>query len=140
MGIRVRLARSISVSLNDNISAFGYSVLITGSYALMQARGHSPEVIEIFAAAGGAIFAFLVFEFIMITFFSDLRGIESERNRFVAALMRVVSVPGGMGGALLCANYLTGSLAWLAGGFVGSFVFLVLDGIELLVIEETPSK
>jgi hypothetical protein len=140
MALRVRLARNIAISLNDNITAFGYSILITGCYALMSALGHSPGVIEIFAAAGGAVLAFLVFELIMLTVFRDLRGIEPERNRFIAGLMRVISVPGGMGGTMLCAHYLTGPGAWLAGGFIGSFLFLVLDGIELLFIDETPSK
>ncbi len=140
MAWRMRLARNVAVTLNDNISAFGYSVLITGCYALMSTLGHTPGVVEIFAAAGGAVLAFLVFELIMLIAFRDLRGIEAERNRFVAGLMRVISVPGGLGGAMLCATYLTGPGAWLAGGFSGSFVFLVLDGIELLFIDERPSK
>jgi hypothetical protein len=136
MALRVRLARSVMVSLNDNISAFGYSILITGCYALMTAMGQSPNVIEIFAAAGGAVLAFLAFELIMVTVFRDLRHLEPQRNRFISGVMRVLSVPAGMSGALLCANYLNGTIAWLAAGFFASFLFLLLDGIELAFTKE----
>jgi hypothetical protein len=35
MALRIRLARSMKAILNDNITAFGYSVLITGSYEIL---------------------------------------------------------------------------------------------------------
>lgn len=140
MTTRSRLAREVIVSLNDNVSAFGYSILITAAFALMQTLDHKVGVVKIFAGAGGSVVSFLTFEAILIMFFHDLRDLEPGRNRFVAALMRVVSVPGGMAGALLCGYCLNGPGAWFASGFVASFLFLVLDGIELVFVDEEEAK
>jgi hypothetical protein len=108
MALRVRLARNVAVSPNDNISAFVYSVLITGCFAWMSALGHSPGVVEIFAANRGAVLAFLVFELIMLTVFTTC-GINAERNRFITGLMRVILVPAEMNEGMLYAHYLTGA-------------------------------
>jgi hypothetical protein len=131
MALRIRLARSMKATLNDNITAFGYSVLITGSYEILTRLNQVSSVLEIFCGAAGAVLAFVVSEIIMRTVFREFAGIGAERDRFFAAVMRFVSVGGGMAMTLLCAQYLNGIPAWFAGGFAGSFVFLLLDGIEL---------
>jgi hypothetical protein len=127
--LRARLARKVAVSLNNNISAFGYSFLIAGCFAWISALGHSAGVIGILTADDGAVLAFPVFEPVMLTVFRDLRSIDAERNRFLTGLRRVISVPGGMGGTMLCTHYLTSAGARPVGGLVviGN-LFLILVG------------
>ncbi len=135
MALRTQLARSTSATLNDNITAFGYSILITGTYELLSSLEQRRDVFEIFTGAAGAVLAFIMVELINLVFFRNMVDSEPKRGGLVTALSRLVSVGGGMGAALLCAVHLQGIAAWFTTGFVASFVFLLLDGIELVAAE-----
>ena len=136
MELRARLARSLSVTLKDNFSAYGYSTMITGSYAVLNKLQQNHDLIDIFGAAGGAAMAFVAAEVAMMTIFRDMVGDESERTRMIARLMNFVAIAGGMGGALVCGLYLEGLAAWFTAGFVASLLFIILDGIELALSSE----
>jgi hypothetical protein len=135
MALRTQLARSTSATLNDNITAFGYSILITGSYGLLSSLQQPRDALEIFAGAAGAVLAFITVELINLAFFRNMVDSEPKRGGLVTAVMRLISVGGGMGAALLCASDLQGIAAWFTTGFAASFVFLLLDGVELVAAE-----
>jgi hypothetical protein len=136
MELRARLARSLSVTLKDNFSAYGYSTMITGSYALLNKLQQNPDLIDIFAAAAGAVSAFIAAEVAMMTIFRNMSGEASERTRMIARLMNFIAIAAGMCAAMVCGLYLQGLPAWLVGGFTSSLLFILLDGIELAITEQ----
>jgi hypothetical protein len=135
--MRARVAfKAIKISLADNTSAFGYSVTITGTYAVMTALNKAPALSELFAGAAGAVGAFIAMELAVVLLFRDVDEGELERTRLIARMMSLVSVCSSMGMAALCGHFLKGPAAWGLAGFIATTVFMVLDAVELGITKD----
>lgn len=126
------LSAGFAISLRDNTSAYGYSVTITGSYAILNCldKGSSTPR-EIFAAALGAVVAFTLIQGLGLRFSKSLDEVASNRTRIIARMMDLASVGAAMGAALACGDYLSGSAAWFAATFFSSCIFVFIDALEL---------
>ena len=132
--------RGLNAAVRNNASAYGYSVTITATFGILSAIGGSPRVAEIFAFAGGAVFAFALVEAVISRGFR--RGAEDEptRAKMLGSSISVFSV----GSALLCglaAGLLTDGFAiWPLGSFLATGVYLFAFALELSVAERLQSK
>jgi hypothetical protein len=53
--VRNGLGQGIRTSLQNNVSAYGFSVMITASFGVLNATIASPSVVDVFAFLGGAV-------------------------------------------------------------------------------------
>lgn len=135
MQLRV-FSKALKVGLKDNTSAFGYSVTVTGSYAVLTSLKKNPSLGELFAGAAGAVCAFIVIEAATLLILRNMEGGEPERTRLIARLMNVVSVGTSMGAAALCGYFLGDMLAWFVGVFSATCLFVLLDAVELSIVKD----
>ena len=133
MTYRRLVLKNLRLSVMDNSSAYAYSATITGIYALLASIAQ-PGPLEIFAGATGAVLAFMTAEYVALMLLPD-RLDESDSVRLLGRMLNLISVGCAMGVGYLCGIWLSGPLGWLAAGFAGSLIFVVLEGLELAVAE-----
>jgi len=129
----------LAISLRDNTSAYGYSVTITGSYAILNCVQGGSTLIGIFAAALGAVVAFSLIQALGLRFLGRLEDDASDRTRLIARLMDFASVGAAMGCALACGEFLSGPGAWFAATFLSTCVFVFMDALELDMVKAARS-
>lgn len=134
--MKLQIRKNVSVSLKDNSSAYGYSITITGAYAVLESFHHgSPDLLEIFVGAGGAVLAFVAMEFALNLLGRDLDSKDTEQTRIIARMLAFASIGCGMAVAALCGWLLHGAVAWFAAGFLATSSFVLLDALELAFVE-----
>jgi MFS family permease len=125
------VVRGLGASTRHNALAYGYSLAITGSFAVLtySAPPTRPLEIFLFALAGAASFT--------VANASTTRGFRKrvrEEPPIVRALgssLGFLSVVGAIAFAWLLGWALGGWGAWLLGGFAASSVYLLLSALEL---------
>jgi hypothetical protein len=135
-----RYRRGLLTSIRVNAAAYGYSVMITSSYGVLNSLLGSPSLLYILLFGLGATAAFLAVET------ASARGLRDrergERAEVVAlgSAMNVLSVGGGIGLAALAAVAFAPWLAWPAGSFLATLVYLLLAGVELATAERLAAR
>lgn len=135
--MKLQIRKNLNVSLKDNSSAYGYSITITGVYAVLESFHHgSPDLLQIFAGAGGAVLAFVAVEFTLHLLGRNLESKDTEQTRIIARMMAFASIGCGMAVAALCGWLLHGAVGWFAAGFLATASFVLLDALELALVEQ----
>jgi hypothetical protein len=118
-------------SVGNNASAYGFSVTITATMALLSSVRGSPTALEIVAFAGGAVAAFAVVELVVSRGFT--RGMEDEPSsvKELGSSISLLSVGGAIGCAYVAGRLVGGFLAWPVGSLVATAAYLFLFGVEL---------
>ena len=129
-----KLVKNMRLSVQENSSPYGFSVMITGTYALLSTRSR-PEALDVIAGAAGAASAFMLAELLALTILKREAETNSQRTRLIGRLLSFVSIGSGIGVAYLCAAHIDGALGWLAAGAAGSFAYLLLDGVALAIAD-----
>lgn len=129
-----KLVKNVRLSVQENSSPYGFSVMITGTYALLSTR-FRPEPLDVVAGAAGAASAFMLAELLALTILKRDAEINSQTTRLLGRLLSFLSIGSGIGVAYLCAVHIGGALGWLAAGAAGSFVYLLLDGVALAIAD-----
>lgn len=135
MRLQHKLFKSLMVSLKENSSAYGFSISITGGYAILTQLSNRPSALSLFLGAGGASAAFIALDLLVLAVGVQLREDDDPpATKFIARVMTIVSVGTAMSGAYAAGYFLTGPWAWLVGGFLTSFLFLLVDSLELALV------
>src|SRR4051794_19934037 len=114
------LGHGTRAALVNNLSAFGFSVMITASFGALAARLGSPGTVEVFLFAAGAVGGVTVIDGISSKGFRrQLRG-ESSDVVALGSGFGFVSVGVAIGSAALLAEILASGSAWLLGAFLAS--------------------
>jgi hypothetical protein len=121
--------------MRNNASAYGFSVTITATMALLVSSLGTPGAWEIVAFASGAVAAFALVEFVISGGYRHELEDEPSSVKDVGSSVSVISV----GTAILLA-YTVGRLlgsfvAWPLGSFVATVAYLFLFGVELGLID-----
>jgi hypothetical protein len=126
--------RGLHASVRNNASAYGFSVTITASFGLLTAVLGAPTVPEIFAFGGGAVAAFALVEFIVSGGYKHELTDEPSGVKDVGSSVSILSVGAAMVCAYAAGRLLEGVVAWPAGSFAATSVYLFLFGVELSLI------
>ena len=129
--------RGLHASVRNNASAYGFSVTITATMALLNSAVGTPSALEIAAFAGGAVAAFGVVELVVSRGFTRRLEDEPTSVKELGSSISVLSV----GVAVACAYAVVqllgggGFAAWPLGSFVATSAYLFLFGVELTLAE-----
>ena len=128
---RSGFAHGVRASLRNNLSAYGFSVMITATFGVLGASLGSPDVGQVFLFAGGAVTGVTLVDGITSHEFREkMRGEPSDVVALGAAL-GYVSIGVAIGLAALIAKILQGGIAWGLGALGASVIFVLISGIEM---------
>ena len=126
-----RFGHGTRSALANNLSAFGFSVMITATFGVLSAQLGSPGTVEVFLFAAGGVGGVTLVDGISTKGFKrQMRGETSDVVALGAGL-GFVSVGAAIGCAAGTAALLDGGSAWPLGAFLASCAYLVLNGAEL---------
>jgi hypothetical protein len=133
---RARYARGLRTSARNNGPAYGYSVTVTATLAILAAVEGAPRVLEVFTFAGGAIAAFTLVEAAASRGFR--RRLEEEPSvvEALGSAFAFLSVGGGLAAAFITALLFGRGAAWPLGAFLSTLIYLVFVGFELALAEK----
>lgn len=131
-GLRHAYTQSLRASVGVNASAYGYSVMITVSFAMLAAALGSPDRLDGFLFVFGAASSFASMEFIATRGFH--KRIRGERPSVVVfgSAMSFASIGLGVAVAVLVSLW-HAQLAWPLGSYLASTTYLLVAAVELLL-------
>ena len=130
----------LRASVLNNASAYGFSVTITATMALLSSIRGAPTALQVIAFAGGAVAAFAVVELVVSRGFT--RGMEDEPSdvKELGSSISVLSVGSAIGCAYVAGRLVGGFVAWPLGSFVATVAYLFLFGVELSLAHRLQRK
>ena len=111
-------------------TTFGFSILITVTFGLLQAMEGSPDVGRIFAYAVGAVVSFTVLEGVLSRGFRRPMPQHRTQTQAAGTSMNLLSVLGGMGAAWLVATAWSSAAVWALAPLLGATTYLLLESLE----------
>ncbi|GIG27697.1 hypothetical protein Cma02nite_02970 [Cellulomonas marina] len=124
------VGRALRSTVGRESTTFGFSILVTVTFGLLQAEEGSPDTIRIVLYAVGASLSFTVLEAVLSRGFRTAMPQHRTRVLALGTSMNVLSVLGGLGAAWLLARATSHVTVWLVAPFVAGIVYLVLESLE----------
>jgi len=130
-GPREVLFHGVRTSVRNNGVAYGFSVMITASFGLLQSATGSASTLDIFFFAGGAVAGFVLLEAIASNLFRvRMRGDPPEVVALGTAFS-FFSVGVGLAVAAAVGAVVSPGLAWPVGGFGATLAYVTAAGAEM---------
>lgn len=125
--------RALQTAVRNNTSAFGFSVVITGTLAAVSSFSGAPDGLDILLFGAGAVASFSLVDAIASGGFR--RSLTSEPPEVIAhaASVSFASVGLGLGTGIGLADLIGGDLVWVVAAFAASVVFLLCAALEMAV-------
>ncbi|MFC3300791.1 hypothetical protein FJV46_05840 [Arthrobacter agilis] len=128
----VRASRS---TIGRESTTFGFSILVTVVFGLLQKLEGSPSLGAIVVYAVGAVLSFTLLEGVLSRGFTAPMPQHRTQTLAVGTSMNLLSVLAGMGAAFLTGATLSGLWAWALAPFLGSIAYLAAESLETMVGE-----
>jgi hypothetical protein len=129
------VVRGLRSTVGRESTTFGFSILVTVTFGLLQTTEGSPDVARIFLFAIGAAMSFTLLEGVLSRGFRRSMPQHRTRVQAVGTGLNVVSVVGGLAVAW-AVGAATGHVAvWAVAPFLAGVVYLVLESLETAVGE-----
>lgn len=137
---RGSVVRGLRSTVGRESTTFGFSILVTVTFGLLQATEGSPDVGRVFLYATGAVASFTLLEGVLSRGFR--RPMPQHRTEVQAAgtSLNLLSVLGGLGAAWLLGSAMSGPAVWALAPFVSATVYLVLESLETALGERLLSR
>lgn len=129
------IVRGLRSTVGRESTTFGFSILMTAVFGVLQVRSGTPTLVEVFCFAGGAVASFTLLEGILSAGFR--RPMPQHRTSTLAlgTSMNLVSVLLGMAAALGIATLIDHTTAWLLAPLCASIVYLLAESLETAIAE-----
>ena len=130
-----RYASGLKASVHNNTIAYGFSIMITASLAIVQAGRDTAGIWEVLTFAGGAVFGFTVVEaFVYLTLRHRLEE-ESTEVRLLGSVFSFLSIGLALAATFAVDRLVSGLPAWPVSGFLATVVYVCVLGLEFSVAE-----
>ncbi|MFC8191762.1 hypothetical protein ACFUMH_08895 [Cellulomonas sp. NPDC057328] len=116
-------------------TTFGFSILVTATFGLLQTTEGAPDVARVFWFATGAVMSFTALEAVLSRGFRRPMPQHDTRVTAIGTSLNLLSVLGGLAVAWLLAEWVTHASVWALAPFVGACVYLLLESVETAVGE-----
>lgn len=125
--------RELRLSLRNNSGAFGYSVMITSTMAMLTSIAGSPRPAHIVLFLLAAVASFALIEAIATRVFT--RSLEDEDTTVIAlgASLNLLAITVAVGLAAAVAALVPTPLLWLLAPFGASVAYLLLTAAEMTI-------
>lgn len=134
-------AQGVRAAIQNNLFAYGYSLTVTGSLAMLSTRSGTPSVAEVFLFLVGAVSAFTLAEALVSKGFSltQERG-ESAEVVALGSAFGYFSAGTGVGMAALVTVVLSGAIVWPLGALFATAGYVTANGVELAVADHLQKR
>ena len=126
-------ADEVRASLGTNASAFAFSVMITATFAVLTTILGASTVLETFTFVVGAATAFTLTEAVASRGFRVRTRGERPDVVVLGTAISYASTLLAVGAGALAGEALGAGVAWPAGSFLATTVFLLVGPVELLL-------
>lgn len=126
-----RLLRGVRRAVRTDASAYGYSILVTTVFGLVNLQDGPPTVGRLFAYAMGATLGFALWEAAVSRGFRIRIREEKSDVVLVGTAMAPLSVGASLAAALGALQVLSGPWAWLGTPLTATVVYVALAGAQL---------
>jgi hypothetical protein len=128
------LGHGVRTALTNNLSAYGFSVMITASFGVISAQLGSPTVGDVFLFVAGAVTVVTAIDGISSRGFRQRMRSDSSDVVALGAALGYFSVGLAVGGAVLAAVVIgENAISWAAGSAVACAIYILLAGLEMAV-------
>lgn len=124
------LRRGLRSTVGRESTTFGFSILVTVAFGLLQATEGAPGTGRVFLFAAGAALSFTVLEGVLSRGFRGPMPQHHTQVQAVGTSMNLLSVLGGLAVAWLTARSISHPVVWAVTPFLGATVYLVLESVE----------
>jgi hypothetical protein len=130
-----RVVRGARSTVGRESTTFGFSILVTVTFGLLQTIDGPPDLPRIFLYAVGAVMSFTVLEGVLSAGFR--RPMPQHRTRTLAlgTSLNILSVLVGLGTALLLSQWTSHLVVWPLAPFVAGAAYLLTESIETALAE-----
>lgn len=124
------VVRGLRSAVGRESTTFGFSILATATFGLLQTIEGAPDVARVVWFATGAVMSFTVLEAVLSRGFRRPMPQHKTRVMAMGTSLNLVSVLGGLGAAWLVAQWMAHATVWALAPFLAGIVYLVLESLE----------
>ncbi len=135
--VLVRAARS---TVGRESTTFGFSILVTATFGLLQSARGSPSAPRIFAFAMGAVLSFTVLEAVLSRGFRRPMPQHHTQVMALGTAFNLISVAVGLASALAMLRVVHGWWCWPTTPFVSGVCYLLAESLEAAVAERALAR
>lgn len=125
--------RGVGMSARNNALAYGYSITATASFGVLAQTARPVGTARIFLFVAGAGLAFAGVNAAVTRGFRSRVSTEPPVVLALATSLSVLSISAAMGAAALLGTFLGGWAAWLLGGLLPTWAYLLVAAPEVAV-------
>ncbi len=129
------LVRSMRSTVGRESTTFGFSILVTVTFGMVQHVHGSPTVFHIALFAIGAVLSFSLLEAILSRGFRRPMPQHHTQVLALGTAFNVLSVLAGFAAGWLVARFVPGASAWALSPFVAAVVYLLAESVEAALAE-----
>jgi hypothetical protein len=134
LGFSRLYVRELRLSLRINAGAYGFSVMITATLAMVASIHSAPAPGELFLFIVGAVASFAVVEsFATRGFTREPKDHEPAEVVALGSSLSLFSIASAVATSWLAATLLPDTLSWLVCPFAAATVYVVVLGVEMSV-------
>lgn len=131
-----RVARAFGTSIRGNSTAFGFSIMITVSFGMVNHLAGAPNVVELLLFGVGAALGVAALEGVVTKGFRARIEQASQEVQMLGTAMNFASVAAGVGAALAVAELMGGTGTWPVAASAAAMTYIGAEGLELLLAEQ----
>ncbi len=122
--------RSLRSTVGRESTTFGFSILVTVTFALVQSIHGAPTPREIFTYAAGAVLSFTLLGGALSRGFRAPMPQHATQTMTLGTSLNLISVLVALAAAWGVADIASGLVAWGAAPLVAGLLYLLLEGLE----------
>ena len=134
------LVRGMRSTVGRESTTFGFSILVTVTYGLLQTLQGSPDVLRIVLYTVGAVMSFTLLEAVLSRGFRAPMPQHRTRTLALGTSLNVLSVLAGLAAAYLLARWSTHVLVWPVAPFVAGVLYLLVESVETMLAEKVLAR
>ena len=124
------VVRSLRSTVGRESTTFGFSILVTVTFGLVQSVEGPPSTSQIFLYAVGAVMSFTLLQGLLSRGFRRPMPQHATQTLALGTSLNLLSVVAGLGGAWGWVTLTQGWLAWVGSPLVAGIVYLLLESLE----------
>jgi hypothetical protein len=134
------IGRGLRSTVGRESTTFGFSILVTAAFGLLQTMEGSPDVARVFVFAAGAVLSFTVLEGVLSRGFRTPMAQHDTRVQAVGTSMNLLSVVAGLAAVWLAASVVSHVAVWAVAPFLGATVYLLMESMETALGERLAAR
>jgi hypothetical protein len=129
------LIRSMRSTVGRESTTFGFSILVTVTFGLVQSTHGSPTTLQIFLYAVGAVMSFTLLEGVLSRGFRRPMPQHATQTLTLGTSLNVLSVVAAMAAAWGFAEVTGPRIAWAVAPLIAGLFYLLIESLEEAVAE-----